>query len=264
LIIANGILTKVLVQVLVVFIPSFLITTPMKNFSLKTLICLIALVAGCVTAATAQCNEYYILQEGSEWEFETYNGKGKLSGKNQQKVTAFSKNADGFVATVNSTMTNEKGKELMKGDLEFKCVNGTMLIDMRNYISEEQMKAYKNYKIKVEATNLEIPSGLAPGQSLKDGNVTVTTVEGPIPMKMTITISDRKVEAKESVTTPAGTFDCFKITSKSTLQNQMGVTMTMEFTSIEWIAAKVGLVKTESFNKNGKSNGYTILSKRVN
>jgi hypothetical protein len=235
----------------------------MKSSSLITLICFIVSMAS-VTTSTAQCNEYYLLQQGSEWEFQTFNAKGKLSGKNLQKVTAFSKTGDGYVATVNSQMTDEKGKELMKGDLEYKCAGGTMYIDMRNYISEEQLKAYKSYEMKVETTNLEIPSNLAPGQSLKDGSVTVSAVGGPFPMKMTITISDRKVEAKESVTTPAGTFDCFKLTSKSTFQNQMGVTMTMQSSSIEWIAPKVGLVKTESFNKNGKSNGYTILTKRVN
>lgn len=212
----------------------------------------------------AQCNEYYIFQEGSEWEYENFNAKGKLTGRNNQKVTSYSKTADGFVATVNSVMNDEKGKEIMKGDLEFKCDKGTMYIDMRNFISEEQLKAFQNYEMKIESDNLEIPSKLNVGDNLGEGSVTVTASGAPFPMKMNLKITDRKVEAKESLTTPAGTFECFKISSKTTVQNQMGVTMTIQLSSVEWIAPKVGLVKTESYNKNGKLNGSTVLSKRIN
>lgn len=214
--------------------------------------------------AVAQCNEYYIFQEGSEWEYENFNAKGKLTGRNHQKVTSYSKTADGFVATVNSVMNDEKGKEVMKGDLEFKCDKGTMYLDMRNFISEEQLKAFQNYEMKIDSDNLEIPSKLNVGDNLGEGSVTITASGAPFPMKMTVTITDRKVEGKESLTTPAGTFDCFKISSKTTVQNQMGVTMTIQLSSVEWIAPKVGVVKTESYNKNGKLNGSTVLSKRVN
>lgn len=209
-----------------------------------------------------QCNEYYQLQDGSAWEFETYSGKGKLTGRNQQKVISFSKTAKGFDATVNSAMYDEKGKEMMKGDLQFKCENGTVFIDMRNFISEEQLKAFSNYEMKIESENLEIPASLSAGQALKDGKIMITTEDSPIPMKMTVTITDRKVDSRESITTPAGTFDSFKISSKMKLQNQMGVTMNTEFSTVEWIAPKVGVVKSESYNKNGKMNGYTVLSKR--
>ncbi len=217
-----------------------------------------------LTGVVAQCNEYYVLEEGSEWEYQNLNAKGKLTGTNHQKVTAYSKTADGFVATVNSVMADEKGKEMMKGDLEFKCENGTMYIDMRNFISEEQLKAFQNYEMKLESENLEVPSKLSVGQNLGEGSVTITASGAPFPMKMTLSITDRKVEARESITTPAGAFDCFKISSKTTIQNQMGVTMTMQFSSVEWIAPKVGLVKTESYNKNGKLNGSVVLSKRIN
>lgn len=228
------------------------------------LLSFIILVFSCINIAAAQCNQYYVLQEGSEWVYESYNAKGKLAARNQQKVTALSKTAEGFVAKVHSVMNDEKGKELMKGDLEFKCEKGTMFIDMRNFISEEQLKAFSSYEMKVESKNLEVPSSLAAGQSLGDGSVTITAAGAPLPMKMTVSITDRKVEAKESITTPAGTFDCFKITSKMTMQNQMGMTITTQFSSVEWIAPKVGMVKSESYNKNGKLNGYTVLSKRTN
>jgi hypothetical protein len=224
----------------------------------------ILFVFASVAIVNAQCNEFYVLQEGSEWEYQTFNPKGKMTGKSVQKVADFSKNSNGFVATVNSAIFDDKNKEVAKGDMNYKCENGTMYLDMRNFLSEEQMKAFSSYEMKVEGTNLEIPSKLSPGQTLGDGTVTITAIGAPFPLKTTRTITDRKVEAKESITTPAGTFECYKISSKTLIESQMGVKISTQLSTTEWIAPKVGTVKSESFNKSGKSMGYTLLSKRVN
>ncbi|MBX2964626.1 MAG: hypothetical protein KF845_00670 [Cyclobacteriaceae bacterium] len=226
----------------------------------KTTILLFALF--CTTFAYAQCNTFYMLDDRSEWTFETYNPKGKLTGKNEQKVTAFSTTATGYKATVKSVIYNDKGKKMTEGDLELTCDNGTFIMDMRKFIPEEQQQLFSSYEMKIESENLEVPSKLSVGQTLKNGSVTLTASGSPIPMKIEITISDRKVEGKETITTSAGTFDCYKISSKSSTQMQMGVNINHNASSIEWIAEKVGMVKTESFDKNGKSAGYTILANR--
>lgn len=231
---------------------------------MKIFLTLIIFVCASASIAEAQCNSYYVLQDGSEWEYESYNAKGKLTGKNQQKVASFRKNGNGYEATVNSVMFDDKGKEVMKGDLAFKCENGTMYLDMRNFISGDQMKALSSYETKIEATNLEVPSSLSPGETLKDGTVTISAVGSPLPMKLTISITDRKVEGKENITTPAGTFECFKITGKTIIENQMGMKVSTQIPTVEWIAPKVGTVKSDSYNKSGKLIGYTVLSKRVN
>jgi hypothetical protein len=40
----------------------------------------------------------------------------------------------------------------------------------------------------------------------------------------------------------------------------MGIKMNINVSSIEWITSKLGVVKSESYNKNDKLMGYTILS----
>lgn len=226
---------------------------------MKKFIFLIVLLAGALNAM-AQCNEFYQLKEGGEWEIESYNAKGKLVGKNEQKVISYQGSANAFKAKVHSIMFDEKGKELMKGDLDFACENGTMTIDMRNFINEEQMKAMGNYEFEVKATNLEIPNSLSVGQSLKDGAVTITATNSPIPMTMDMTITNRKVVGKESVTTPAGTYECYKITSDQMVKTKMGIGVTINMSSIEWLAPKAAIVKSESYKK-GKLQGYTLLTK---
>lgn len=223
---------------------------------------LIILAVFCSFMVSAQCNNYYVLDQGTEWTYENIDGKGKSVGKNQQKVTAYEKTSNGFKATIHSVFTDQKGKNMMEGDLEMICDNGTIMIDMRKFIPEEQQKAFGSYEMKMESENLEFPSKLAVGQSLKNGSIKMTAIGSPIAMTMEVMITDRKVVAKESITTPAGTFDCFKITSKSTSKTHMGIAMSFEFGNTEWIAEKVGLVKSESTDKKGKTNGYTILTSR--
>jgi hypothetical protein len=224
---------------------------------------LLLLLAGMISfLGIAQCNDYYVFEHGDEWTYENFTAKNKSAGKNLQKVTAYEKTSSGFIATINSIFIDEKGKNVMEGDMDYTCDNGTIIIDMRKFIPKEQQQAFGSYEMKMESENLELPSKLAVGQSLKNGSITMTALGSPIPMTLSVMITDRKVEGKESITTPAGTFDCYKISSKSTTRSQMGIKMTFEFSSTEWVAEKVGMIKSETFDKNGKPNGYTVLTSR--
>ena len=74
---------------------------------------------------------------------------------------------------------------------------------------------------------------------------------------MNIIITDREVVGKETLTTPAGTFECFVISQSNVSK---GMTGTIKRTSKQWIAAGVGVVKTEDYKKNGKLDGYSLLT----
>jgi len=210
----------------------------------------------------AQCNDYYVISNGTSWTFENFNAKGKSQGKNQQTVTAYENTATGYKAIIHSEVFSEKGKKQMEFDMEVSCNNGTFIMDMRRFVPQEQQEMFKSYEVKIESENLELPSRLTEGQSLKSGWVTFTATGSPIPMDLKVNITDRKVLGKETVTTPAGTFSCWKISSKSNLQMKMGINMNMNFSTVEWIAEKVGMVKSESYNKNGALIGYTLLVSR--
>jgi hypothetical protein len=59
-------------------------------------------------------------------------------------------------------------------------------------------------------------------------------------------MTKRKVEGRESVTTPAGTWNCFKITYHSKMIFKMGIGIPMNMDVTEWWAPGFGVVKTES------------------
>ena len=75
-------------------------------------------------------------------------------------------------------------------------------------------------------------------------------------MNMSVRISNRKVEAQEDITTPAGTFKCFKIT----YDVDSKVIFKTQGKGVEWISQQVGTVRTESHDSKGKMLSYSLLS----
>jgi hypothetical protein len=104
---------------------------------------------------------------------------------------------------------------------------------------------------------MEFPSNMQAGQVLKDARITMTAkTQGITVMNMNVYITNRKVEAIEDVTTPAGTFSCYKLTSDVETKMMMKVSVK----NVEWYSMNVGVVKSESYNNKGKLTGYTLLT----
>ena len=208
----------------------------------------------------AQCNQYYPLAEGKEWTYENFNNKGKTQGTQNQKVVSYQASETGYEATLQVDLFDKKGEPITQMELEMECQDGNFYFDMNKFVSQDQLKAMGDFEISIDADHLEYPANLEPGQQLKDASIVVSSSDSPVPMKITVNIINRKVEALETITTPAGTFEALKISSQSVVETQIGLKMTMQMEMVEWLAKDVGLVKSESFRK-GKSSGYTLLVK---
>ena len=76
-------------------------------------------------------------------------------------------------------------------------------------------------------------------------------------MKTVVNMINRKVEKKETVTTPAGAYDCYVVYSESQMET-MGMNKT--FPSRLWLAEGVGMVKQESYQKDGDLMSRTELT----
>ena len=75
---------------------------------------------------------------------------------------------------------------------------------------------------------------------------------------MTIEIVNRVVESIEEVTTPAGTFECFKLNYD--VKSKIGF-IKQNYKNSVWYAKGIGAVKTETYDKKGKLDGTTLLTK---
>lgn len=60
-------------------------------------ISLIAVLLSC-SSLYAQCNPYYIFEEGSSWELTSYNAKDKLTGRQVHELKSLEEMSDGWRA----------------------------------------------------------------------------------------------------------------------------------------------------------------------
>jgi hypothetical protein len=219
---------------------------------------LIILTTFLIIDVNAQCKSpYYKLKEGTVIVMESFDNKDKFQTRQETKVLKFDETADGFEATIGYKVTDKKGKTASEGEYKMSCSQDVFKIDMSNFVPAESMTGFENMEVDVQMDQLEYPSSLSVGSTLKDASITITTQNSPIPMKMEVNITDRKVEGKEMVTTPAGTFDCYKISYNTSSKMMIAK---MNYFSIEYLSENSGAVKTETYKSNGNLVGYTLIT----
>jgi hypothetical protein len=162
---------------------------------------------------------------------------------------------------MNMTMLDEKGKEVITSDYKLSCSENAVHIDYQSLMSNDMLKQFGDMDMDITGTDIELPNDLAVGQNLADANINMKLNMGGVNMNMNIETVNRKVEARESITTPAGTFDCFVISSETKSKMMMA---NNTFPSRMWLAEGVGMVKQETYNKNGKLMGSMLLTQFSN
>ena len=213
------------------------------------------LLVACVFAQ--DCPLYYPDAVNSQLEYQQFDKKGKLSGSSIQKITDFKKTSGGYEVKVSAETFDEKGKSLGTMNLESRCQGGVYYIDMKNLVGAQTLEAYKDMEMQVEGGNLEMPASMKTGDVLKSGDMKISFASGGMSiMNMTFNVSNRKVEAVENVTTPAGTFECYKISYDVATKMMVNV----KTKGTEWYSKGIGLVKSESYSTDGKLLGSVVLS----
>jgi hypothetical protein len=213
------------------------------------------LLAGFITllanASLAQdCNTYYFLQKNKTIEMTIYNKKGEANGRQVYTVSDVNNSGGTTIATVNSEMFDKKGKSIAKGHSQIECQGGIMMLDMTLQLPQQQQEQFAKADVKADKIFIEYPNNMKVGDKLKDATLNMDIDNSGMKQNVNMVTSDRTVVAKESVTTSAGTWDCFKITYKSRITiKTMGIGMPFNIEGTEWFAPGFGIVKTES--KNG-------------
>lgn len=207
------------------------------------------------------CDFYFPNKEGVKIETTNYDKKGKETGVGISTILENKKTAEGQLVKVASEYKTEGSDSVYRQEFTVECKNGEFYINMDSYLDNNSMAAYKNMEIEVETEQMTLPSNLKAGQILNNGRVTAKVINNGIKILTINTfITDRKVEGFEKVTTPAGTFDCVKISY--TIETKMMFKIKMS--GIQWFAKNVGAVKTETYNKKGKLETTSLITKISN
>ncbi len=223
---------------------------------MKKAIVIFVLSTYLVTGMVAQdCPLYYPDIVNTQMEYKQYDKKGNLTSSSIQKITDVKKAGSGYVVEVAAETFDAKGKSLGTANLTARCEAGVYYIDMKNMMGS--MEAYKDYEMKMEGGNLELPASMKAGDLLKDGSMKISfSSNGMNVMNMSFSVTNRKVVGIETITTPAGTFECYKISYD--LATKMMISVKTKAT--EWYAKGTGLIKSESYSTDGKILSSNVLN----
>jgi hypothetical protein len=193
------------------------------------------------------CKNMYFLQGGKTVEMTIYGKKGNLNGKQVYTITNVTGTPSGVSSTVNSEMFDKTGKTIAKATNNIVCNKGALMMDMKMFIPAQQVEQMKTADASASTSYLEYPADMKPGDKLKDGEFNMDYSANGIASNISVNMTERSVLAKENVSSPAGSWDAYKITYKSRIRMKVagiGIPVNMDVT--EWYVPDFGVVKTES------------------
>ncbi|SEG17878.1 TapB family protein [Parabacteroides chinchillae] len=195
-------------------------------------------------------NPFFPNKEGIILTYANYDKKGKTTDYVRYTISKVNgTDAQNFEVTYDTEALDKKKEVLFKMPVEIQIKNGAVYFDP----SSSAGKLMEGVTITGEGT--VVPATLEEGMTLEDSNVTVKMGSLTVASSK---ITETKVVAKEDITTPAGTFECYKVQSKVS-GKAMG--FKSENTLCVWYARNIGTIRTETYDKKNKliSSGELIL-----
>ena len=224
----------------------------MKTTRILFVIALAFVLSGVISAQ--DCG-YYSMSKGMVLAYQNLDAKGKVTGTNRTTCLDVSTLGSTTLYKIKGEYADAKNN-LTTREFEMRCEDGNFYVDMQSLIDPKSMEGFKDMEISVDANDMMYPSVLTAGQVLPDANITISAATSGVNlMNMVISISNRKVVGTESVTVPAGTFECYKITYDIETKLMFKIASTVT----EYVNMGVGNVKTETFDKKGKLAASTVL-----
>ena len=201
---------------------------------------------------------FFPTKEGTILVYKTFDKKDKETSIARYTITHLEINGSDMDITYQIESLDPKEKLVFKEEITIHQKGDKLYFDMSNFVNKAafQQNGEIPAEIQVTGNNLEVPSDPKPGDVLPDANVEMAMKLGFINMKMSANVTNRKVEAIEDITVKAGTFKGYKFSSEV---NSVVMGIKVNSKNTDWYAKGVGIIKTESYDKNGKLQSYTEL-----
>lgn len=204
----------------------------------------LSLIAGAMTAQ--DCVFYFPSEVGTRVGYNYYSKPGKLEGTSELLVTDRRNSGGNLKLEIKATVFDTRQDTTIAFDYAVWCDGDNFFIDTKSLLGSMNLTELGEFKI--TSTDMELPARMTPGQQLKDASFTME-MTGPLPVTISSNITNRKVEALEQVTTPAGTFDCVKVSYDTFAKVAFIKT---EGRTVEWYTPGIGIVRSEYYDKKGR------------
>jgi hypothetical protein len=216
------------------------------------------LAIGSLSLQAQDCTKFFPVGEGDVMEFSHYDAKGKLESTSKHTIKESHEDGQTFYWTTLFQTFKPNGKMESENTAEMSCSGSEFKLDMRSMMNSAQMQGMEGMDVSIEGGDMVFPGTLTVGQALPDASMKITaSMNGMTLMSMSMNITNRKVVAKETITTPAGTFDCFKLEEDVDMKS----IVSYKGHNVSWMAAGAGMVKSMSYDSKGALVSRTELTK---
>ena len=205
------------------------------------------------------CTSYYPFKQGTKMWYHNYNAEGELLSSTENKVLLVRTVPDGTTeAEISSIIRDESGKEDFTGEYVVNCKDGILELEVMSSLTPAMLQSFQGMEMTLVGDLLSMPEKLEVGMKLADASTKINAAtDGVNIISMDFHVNERKVEKLEKIITPAGEYDCYKISA----QTKVDMMIEKHFTTIEYYSEKVGLVRTETLDHSGKLISYAELIK---
>jgi hypothetical protein len=228
----------------------------LMNWRGMTLAAVVISLSG-LGARAQDCSDYFPLKTGTVLKYLHYDKKGKVTGSSEMSLRDKKQTPEGISVLYASSFRDDKGETLYDSEMQVECRNGVLYFDAGSLLDPEAMSAYESMEVEITGDHLELPVKAAAGTVLEDGGVTAVVSSGGMKIvTLSVNLSNRKIAGRESVTTPAGSFDCIRYTYDAL--TQMGF-VKVNTSGVEWYSHQYGTIRSESYDQKGNLSGYMVL-----
>jgi len=221
-----------------------------------TILSIIFSTAMSFTTLAQDCSTFYPFFEGAKTQITTYDKRGRVSAVSDYVVTSVTGTSNNKTAALTVIIKDERDRELVTSEYDLKCNGDAVSIDFKSMVGPQFGEQFRDMEYEITGTNLVYPNNMSIGNQLPDAAMQMQINMSGINMNLNMAVTDRKVIAKESVTVPAGTYECFVI--EYNVSVEMGLNRNSK--SKQWIARGVGLVKQEDYNGGGRITSSSKLT----
>lgn len=164
------------------------------------------------------------------------------------------------VVKYSSYFEDKRGKGITKDTIDLSASiteDGDVIVDISaSMVAVLKGFLWKGARVEAEGGKTVLPYSLVPGESMPEAHGCVYALG----MKMTVDVTDRKVIGRETLTTPAGTFEC---TIVSEHKEEKGMMRNRITTARTWYARGIGMVRHDTYDRNMKLETSEILEKII-
>jgi len=204
-----------------------------------------------------ECADITYMQDGKKFESKSYDKKGNHLFTSTHTVKEVMSSDEGKEATIVLQVKDVKGKDDYSLEYTMRCDGENLHIEIISLMSREHLVIMDGKEIKMESQFLRLPRILKEEDQLSDGDLRVYVTLGKNnKTSYEVSVFEREVLEKETVTVNNEKYDCHKVTYVITTEEDYA---TVQAKVTEWWTKDLLMVKSERYDLRGKLTMLTEL-----